>query len=69
MERFLRMMFDVELAKSGRGWEWRVNNSSGKIIMHGREAKRLNARYQAERALFLLLMATGARELDREDKV
>jgi hypothetical protein len=62
-------MFDMMLAKSGRGWEWRVNDSSGEIVMRGRESRRLKARYRAERALFLLLMATRTRELDREDEL
>lgn len=63
------MMFDMVLAKYGRGWAWRVNGSSGKMIMRGREAKRPKARYQAERALFLLLIAAATRELDCEDKL
>ena len=36
-------------------------NSSGKTVMEGWEPRRTKARYQAERALFLLLMATRAR--------
>jgi hypothetical protein len=62
-------MFDMVLSKRGRGWHWRVADSSGNIIMQGRKSKRPAARYQAERALFLLLMTTRTRQLDREDKV
>lgn len=63
------LMFDMVLSKRGRGWDWRVTNSSGNTIMQGRESKRPAARYQAGRALFLLLMTTRTRQLDREDKV
>ena len=61
-------MFDIALSKRGRGWEWRVIDSSGKTVMQGRESKRAKARYQAERALLLLLMGTVAQEKGREDK-
>jgi hypothetical protein len=62
-------MFDMVVAKRNRGWEWRVIDPSGKTVMCGRGPKRLNARYQAERALFLLLMTARTRELDREDNM
>jgi hypothetical protein len=62
-------MFDMALSKRGRGWEWQVNDSSGRIVMRGREFKRAKARYEAERALFLLLMTTRAHELGRKDKL
>ncbi|WP_092514225.1 hypothetical protein [Afipia sp. GAS231] len=61
-------MFDIALSKRGRGWEWRVIGSSGKTVMQGGASKRAKARYQAERALFLLLMAAPAREIGREEK-
>jgi hypothetical protein len=61
-------MFDMAISKRGRGWEWRVNDSAGNTVMHGWEPKRAKARYQVERALFLLL-TIRARELDREDKL
>jgi hypothetical protein len=54
-------MFDMTLSKRRRGWEWRVGDSSGNTILGGREAKRAKARYQAERALFLLLINETAR--------
>ena len=56
-------MFDMAISKRGRGWNWRVADSAGNTIMKGREPKRAKARYQAERALFLLLMTIRAREL------
>jgi len=53
-------MFEVVLSKRGRTrWDWRVNDSTGKIIMRGWENSRPAARYQGARALFLLLMAAA----------
>jgi hypothetical protein len=53
-------MFEVVLAKRGRSrWWWRVQDLSGKLVMTGWENSRPEAKYQGERALFLLLMATG----------
>jgi hypothetical protein len=49
------MMLEVVLAKRGRRWEWRVLDLSGKTLMGGRENSRPKAKYQGERALFLLL--------------
>ena len=69
LSRLRYLMFDMVLSKRGRGWDWRVTDSSGTTIMQGRKSKRPAARYQAERALFLLLMTTRTRQLDREDKV
>ena len=51
------LMLEVIVVK-GRGrsrWEWRVVDSSGKAIMSGSQASRRGAKYQGERALFLLL--------------
>jgi hypothetical protein len=69
LQRLKYLMFDMVLSKRGRGWDWRVTNSLGNTILQGHESKRPAARYQAERALFLLLMTTRTPQLDREDKV
>jgi hypothetical protein len=53
-------MFEVTLEKRGRGWWWRVQDPSEKAIMAGWENSRSEAKYQGERALFLLLMATAS---------
>jgi hypothetical protein len=54
-------MFEFVLRKRGRTrWEWRVCNSAGRAIMHGWETSRAEARYKAERALFLLLLAASS---------
>jgi hypothetical protein len=53
-------MFEVTLEKRGRSrWWWRVQDPSGKAFMTGWENSRSEAKYQGERALFLLLMTTG----------
>jgi hypothetical protein len=52
-------MFEFALRKRGRTrWVWRVRNSAGRTIMDGWETSRVEARYKAERALFLLLLAS-----------
>lgn len=49
-------MFEVEIRKRGRSrWEWRVLDSTGQIMMRGREVSRPAARYYGARAMFLLL--------------
>jgi hypothetical protein len=50
-----QLMLEVVLEKRGRRWEWRVLNRSGKTILGSRENSRPAAKYQGERALFLLL--------------
>jgi hypothetical protein len=51
-------MFELATRKRGRTrWEWRVCDSTGRAIMNGWETSHLAARYRAERALFLLLLA------------
>jgi hypothetical protein len=51
-------MFEIILARRNRSkwWNWAVQGPSGKIIMSGSEKARSEAKYQGERALFLLLM-------------
>jgi hypothetical protein len=48
--------FEVVLKKRGRKWRWCVRTAKGTAIMQGREANRAAAKYQADRALFLLLL-------------
>jgi hypothetical protein len=50
-------MYEVTLEKTGRSrWWWRVQDRSGKAIMTGWKNSRGEAKYQGERALFLLLV-------------
>ena len=54
------MMLEVILTKRGRArWEWRVLDPSGQTIMGASESSRAEAKYQGERALFLLLLTTA----------
>jgi len=47
--------FEVVPAKCGRKrWEWRVCDRDGKVINYGLERTRATAKYEGERALFLL---------------
>jgi hypothetical protein len=48
-------MFDMVLTKHGQRWEWQVCDNAGRAIMRGCEESRPAAKYQGERALFLLL--------------
>jgi hypothetical protein len=50
-------MYEVVIIElSPNRWEWRVCNSDGVPIIHGREKNRAEARYQGNRALFNLLV-------------
>ena len=51
-------MFEVVLTYRRRKWDWRVSNRRGRAILWGRESARAEAKYQAERGMFLLLMIT-----------
>jgi len=51
-------VFEAVLTYRRRKWEWRVCDRFGKVMLQGRESARPEAKYQAERAIFLLLMAT-----------
>jgi hypothetical protein len=54
-------MFDVALNRRGRIWAWRVCTAGGNVIMQGSESTRSAARYKANHALFLLLLAAPYR--------
>ena len=53
--------FDLILKKRGRKWRWCVCTTEGMAIMQGSEGNRSAAKYQADRALFLLLLTTPYR--------
>jgi hypothetical protein len=51
-------MFDMVIKNTGPDrWEWEVCKLSGKPLIFGYETTQRAARYHAERALFLLLLA------------
>lgn len=54
--------FAVVLKKRGRSrWTWAVNAATGQVLMWGSEHTRAEARYKADRALFLLLCSSASR--------
>jgi hypothetical protein len=53
--------FEVILMKRGRKWRWRVCTTEGMAIMQGSEGNQTAAKYQADRALFLLLLTAPYR--------
>jgi hypothetical protein len=54
-------IFEVGLKKRGRKWRWRVCTTEGTTVMQGSEGNRTAAKYQADRALFLLLLSAPYR--------
>jgi hypothetical protein len=52
-------MFDLKILRRAGRWKWQVGEIGGKILIGGWGASRPVARYQAYRALFLLLQATS----------
>jgi hypothetical protein len=52
-------VFDLVLNKRGRTWRWSVCTSEGAAVMVGSESSRPAAKYQADRALFLLLLSAS----------
>jgi hypothetical protein len=50
-------MFDLEIRRVRKRWEWRVYHRHGTTLMRGRA--RRDAKYRAYRALFLLLASSG----------
>jgi hypothetical protein len=54
-------VFEVVLKKRGRRWRWLVCTTKANAVMCGSEGSRAGARYQADRALFLLLLTAPLR--------
>ena len=59
-------VFDTNVSRRGRAWRWFVSTTEGKILMRGSEGSRPAARYQANRAIFLLLLAAPYRSIREE---
>ena len=51
------LVFEKVLKKRRRTWKWRVCTPEGDVVMRGSESSRRAAGYQADRALFLLLLS------------
>ncbi len=62
-------IFDVVLSKRRRTWTWRVCTAEGEVVMEGSERSRPEARYSADRALFLLLMSAPYRSQPKSRSV
>jgi hypothetical protein len=62
------VIFELALKKRGRIWRWSVCTTEGATVMVGSESSRPAAKYQAERALFVLLLSAPYRliRLSRE---
>jgi hypothetical protein len=54
-------VFDLQIRKAARSWEWSVHGPSGDAMMRGRKTRRAAARYEAARALFLMLLSVQLR--------
>jgi hypothetical protein len=54
-------IFEVALEKRRRRWLWRVFTTDGDAIIEGSESSRPAAKYNANRALFLLLLSAPYR--------
>lgn len=51
-------IFEIVVKKDRRTtWRWCICASEGAVVMRGTETTKAAARYQAERALFLLLLS------------
>ena len=53
--------FEFTITQRRMRWQWCLRDRSGRIVMEGREKSRAEARYQSERALFMMLLATCRR--------
>jgi hypothetical protein len=60
-------MLEVRLIDRARkGWDWEVFDESGIVLAHGRQKSRSAAKYQAERALFQLLVTGWKRSFETD---
>ena len=48
--------FEAILRKRRRSWRWYICTDEGDLVMMGSDNSRLGARYQANRAMFMLLL-------------
>ena len=51
--------FQIALSKRGKAWRWCVCTVEGRVVMGGTERSHRAARYNANRALFLLLLTSS----------
>jgi hypothetical protein len=56
-------LFEMALNKRGRLWRWHICTIAGAVVMRGSERNRRAAKYQADRALFMLLLSAPYRSI------
>jgi hypothetical protein len=56
-------IFEVVLKKRRRKWLWSVSTTDGDAVIEGSESSRPAAKYNANRALFLLLLSAPYRSI------
>src|ERR1700733_15410917 len=56
-------IFEVVLSKRRGKWLWRVSTTDGDAVIEGSESSRPAAKYNAHRALFLLLLSAPYRSI------
>ncbi len=54
-------IFDVVLEQRRRRWVWSVRTTGGTLVMTGSRSSQSAARYEANRALFLMLLSAPYR--------
>lgn len=54
--------FDVVLEQRRRRWVWSVRTTGGTLVMTGSRSSQSAARYEANRALFLMLLSAPYRD-------
>jgi hypothetical protein len=57
-------IFEVVLKQRRRKWLWRVSTTDGYALIEGLENSRPAAKYNANRALFLLLLSAPYRSIN-----
>jgi hypothetical protein len=53
--------FEATVRKRRRTWRWYICTAEGNVVMQGSDPSRPGARYQANRALFMLLLNSAYR--------
>jgi hypothetical protein len=54
-------LFEIRLRKRGRACRWYLCTTEGYAVMQGSGGSRAAAKYEANRALFLMLLASALR--------
>jgi len=60
-------LFEIRMRKRGRACRWYFCTIEGHVVMQGSEGSRSAAKYQARRALFLMLLASVRTDLSTLD--